>query len=177
MQCTWGWNRRSRVQVCSTAVTPSCAPRRFSSIPRSSDVRDAAEKSMSKIIFRLPRASAPSSCGNVNTTWKQCVGRTRSIRLSIHAAWVRAWHLGQWRLRHELYAGREKSHESHTSTWPPRTAVRHTSIAFIARSASLPPCQGGRDHAGMQSWGSANANAPATDEGAGRAWALADARP
>jgi len=59
------------------------------------------------------------------------VGSTHSMRFSIHAAWVSAWHFGQCRFRQELYAGLANAHVLQTSTCPPSCAVRH------ARALSL----------------------------------------
>ena len=52
---------------------------------------------------------------------------------SIHCAAAVAWHLGQWRLRHELYAICRWPHRSHSSTCPPRAAVRHSAMSRSAR--------------------------------------------
>src|SRR5215472_8419405 len=46
----------------------------------------------------------------------------------------RARHLGQWRLRQELSAIRVWPQSSQRSTWPPRVAERHCSIAVITLS-------------------------------------------
>ena len=43
-----------------------------------------------------------------------------------------AWHLGQWRLRQELYEILRWPHASHWSRWPPSFAVRQASMARMA---------------------------------------------
>lgn len=66
-------------------------------------------------------ATGPIAFGSVNTTWKYSTGRRSA-----------AWHFGQLRFRHELYATRWCPHPSHASTCPPSAAVRHRAIARIA---------------------------------------------
>ena len=51
-----------------------------------------------------PRTSGLSACGSVQTQWKEGTGRSSAWRSATHWALVRVWHVGQWRLRHELYA-------------------------------------------------------------------------
>jgi hypothetical protein len=76
----------------------------------------------------LTRAPNASSRRSVDT-WKWRTGKRRSVRAAIHFSCRRAWHLGQWRLRQELYAGRSEPHERHASTWPPSAVVRHSAMA------------------------------------------------
>ena len=58
--------------------------------------------SRSYISLGFTRANPRSSWGSVKTTWKYLVGMIRWRRCSIHRAWVRLWHFGQWRFRQEL---------------------------------------------------------------------------
>jgi hypothetical protein len=58
--------QRSRVHVCRTAVTPSCARRRRR--PKSSSVRAADSSTKSSISLGFSRARARSSQGSVKTT-------------------------------------------------------------------------------------------------------------
>ena len=64
-------------------------------------------------------------------------GSRSARRASIHAARASDWHVGQWRLRHELYQTRWCPHRSHCSTWPPRAAVRQASIAVMTRRSAV----------------------------------------
>ena len=85
----------------------------------------------SKITRRLCLATRRSSAGKVNTTWKECVGSTRCIRPSIHLACASDWHLGQCRLRHELYDGSLYPQAAHTSTRYDRKASGASSRAWV----------------------------------------------
>ena len=105
-------------QPCRRCVSPS-----------SSSVSLADPKSAPKISRGACWASARSSLGSVKTTWKWRTESNRSVRAAIHFSCRKAWHLGQCRLRQELYAGCSKPHERHTSTCPPSSAVRHRAIA------------------------------------------------
>ena len=51
------------------------------------------------------------------------------MRCDTHRACASDWHLGQCRLRHELYEGSFRPHSRHTSRCPPSTAVRQRSMA------------------------------------------------
>ena len=55
----------------------------------------------------------------------------------VRSARASDWHVGQWRLRHELYQTRWCPHRSHCSTWPPRAAVRQASIAVMTRRSAV----------------------------------------
>ena len=43
-----------------------------------------------------------SKCGNVNTTCTYATGNRSALRRASHFSRALVWHLGQWRLRHEL---------------------------------------------------------------------------
>jgi hypothetical protein len=77
----------------------------LSSRPSSRSVSAPQAKSMSNTTSGLTMARRRSSRGRVNTTWNEGVGSMRSMRCSTQRACASPWHLGQCRLRHELYEG------------------------------------------------------------------------
>ena len=56
------------------------------------------------------------------------------MRLSIHAAWARPGTWGSGDCGTSCRRGARSRTRSHTSRWPPRAAVRQTSMARIARA-------------------------------------------
>src|SRR6516165_8554235 len=74
-----------------------------------------------------------SLLGSVYTTWKYGTGNSSASRSASHRRDAAAWHFGQCRLRHELYAISVWPHVafSQRATYPPSAAVRQRSIAFI----------------------------------------------
>src|SRR5437867_202214 len=71
--------------------------------------------------------------GTVKTTWKYSTSSSWARCSSSHLALASAWHFGQWRSRQELYVILRYPQRSQPSTWPPSTAVRHTSIERMVR--------------------------------------------
>ena len=51
---------------------------------------------------RVLQGDRAEAAGRVKTTWKYSTGSNSASRASIQSAAAVAWHLGQWRLRHEL---------------------------------------------------------------------------
>ena len=112
---------------------PICAPRCSGSAAIDCKVSAVARNNKSYIWRLFWRASAASSAGRVNTTWKYSHSKSSACRFSNHLALAKDWHLGQWRSAHELYALRSWPHWSHRSRWPPSSAVRQRSMARSTR--------------------------------------------
>src|SRR5215831_3320565 len=74
--------------------------------------------------------------GSENTMWKYGTGNSSASRAASHSLAAAPWHLGQCRLRQELYAIWVWPHLSFSqrATWPPSAAVRQFSIAAITLS-------------------------------------------
>ena len=81
-------------------------------------------------------AIGPRAPGSVNTTWKYGVSSRSAAWASSHRAAAVAWHLGQWRLPHELYETSWCPHSGHSRTCPPRAAVRQAVRSSRARRCS-----------------------------------------
>ena len=86
---------------------------------------------MFNITFLLQSVSWLSSCGMVNTLWKYGIGRSSACRALSHLALVSDCHLGQCRFRQELYEFWIFPQEWQTSVWPPKKAVRQTTISCM----------------------------------------------
>src|SRR5215470_10748985 len=74
--------------------------------------------------------------GSENTMWKYGTGNSSASRAASHSLAAAPWHLGQCRLRQELYAIWVWPHLSFSqrATWPPSAAVRQFAIADITLS-------------------------------------------
>src|SRR5215467_11691152 len=112
---------------------PICAPRYCGSAATDCRVSGVARNNRSYIWRLFWSASAASSAGRVNTTWKYSQSSSSACLFSNHLALAKDWHLGQWRSAHELYALRSWPHGSHRSRWPPSAAVRQRSMACSTR--------------------------------------------
>src|SRR5438477_118508 len=75
-----------------------------------------------------------TAAGSVKTTWKYSTGSRSAWRASSQRWAAVAWHLGQWRLRHELKEISWLLQPSQRKTCPPSAAVRHCSMADMTLS-------------------------------------------
>src|ERR687888_2584224 len=110
-------------------MIPTVPPRRER--PNSRSVSLTALKSRVSRIFLLARIKQFNSWGKVKTRWKYLSGKSSAVCFCSHWALAKDWHLGQWRLRQELYVGCSKPQVSHCLRCPPNSLVRQTETARI----------------------------------------------